>query len=250
MLAIIPARGGSKGVPRKNLAMLAGSPMIAWTCRAALASNLIGRVVVSTDDAEIAEAARQAGVEVPFLRPAALATDEAPMIDTVLHGLGWLADREGYRPDAVALLQPTSPLRTATDLDAGLSILFERSVDGVIAVTPVPSHMNPVSCYRDSDGRLKPFLADLADRPLRKQDKPPAFAPNGALYAVRRHCLDHRPTLFPDKLAAYRMPAERSIDVETAFDLFVADAVLRSWSGDLDGAPSEPGLKPPASCLD
>src|SRR5690349_8046730 len=118
VLAVIPARGGSKSIPRKNLAALAGKPLIVWTIEAASASQCLTRVVVSTDDPEITAVAAAAGAEVPFVRPAELAQDETPAIEPILHAVDWLDQHEGYRPDFVMILQPTSPLRQAEDIDA------------------------------------------------------------------------------------------------------------------------------------
>ena len=156
VLGVIPARGGSKAIPRKNLHPLGGEPLIAWTCRAAIGARTLTRTVVSTDDPEIAAAARRYGVEAPFLRPRHLAGDDTPTLPVVVHALDELA-REGFVPDAVAILQPTSPFRRSEHIDAALTLLEATGADSVVTVVKVPHQFNPVSVLRlDSLGRLVP----------------------------------------------------------------------------------------------
>lgn len=224
MLALIPARGGSKGLVGKNLRPLGGRPLIAHTIRAALEARAITRVVVSTDAPEIAAAARRAGAEVPFMRPAALATDTASSLDVCLDACDALATPE--RPiDALALLQPTSPLRTAADIDAAVALFVARRANAVIAVTPDP---HPIAWTRvlGPDGLLAPHPAFAGVPSGRRQDHPPTFHPNGAIYVISVPFLRAHRALESDRTYGYPMPPERSVDIDTALDLAVAEALL------------------------
>jgi N-acylneuraminate cytidylyltransferase/CMP-N,N'-diacetyllegionaminic acid synthase len=222
---IIPARGGSKGIPRKNIALLAGKPLIAWTIQAVQSSSGIDRVVVSTDDEEIADVARHYGADVPFLRPSELAQDETSGMAPILHAVEWLQKNEGYAPEMIMCLQPTSPLRSPEDIDAAIEIAAERKADAVISVMPVehpPDWMRSV----DSDGRLK-HLAMGNDSITRRQDAPPVYALNGAIYLARRTVLLEQETWYTDQTYAYIMPPERSLDIDTEWDLRVAGLILK-----------------------
>jgi len=161
-IVMIPARGGSKGVPCKNIVKVASKPLIAWTIEAALASPVLDRIIVSTDEPEIADVACRYGAEVPFLRPPELAQDHTPGIEPILHAVRWLDEHEGYRPDYVMVLQPTSPLRTAEDIQTAVQLAQERQAEGVVSVCP--AHQHPYSMKQiTEDGRLTNFLP--MDRP-------------------------------------------------------------------------------------
>jgi len=226
MLGLITARGGSRGIPQKNVRPVAGQPLIAWTIAAARRARTLTRIILSTDDPAIAEVGRQHGVEVPFLRPAELAGPDSPHVPVALHALDWLAANEGYRPGYLVLLQPTSPLRTAADIDAAVELAVARSASAVVSVEAAPSH--PYLTYRvGPTGELEAFVpCDLGYR--RRQDLPPAFALNGAVYVVRCDELRRQRTFLPDGALAYEMPPERSLDVDSPWDLHLADLILRS----------------------
>lgn len=218
VLGLIPARGGSKGVPRKNVREIAGKPLIAWTIEAALAARRLAAIVVSTEDDEIADTARRWGADVPFVRPAQLAADESPGIDPVLHALETLP---GF--DAVLLLQPTSPLRTAQDIDGILHLASERGAPTAISVRPVADH--PAWMYRlSASGALDSFAPDLASR--RRQDLEPLVIPNGALYFGRRATLFQQRAFSGPGTLGYAMPASRSLDIDTAEDWHAAEDAL------------------------
>ncbi len=224
-LALIPARGGSKGIPGKNTAIVGGRALISWTIQAARDSGAIERVIVSTDSEEIANVARQHDAEVPFLRPAELATDEASSAAVVLHALEWLASNEGYRPDVVVLLQCTSPLRTTEDIDAACALLEQTGAASVVSVTATPHH--PYWTRRiDEHGRLADFM-ETGERCTRRQHLPPAYVINGAIYAARRDEVIRHGAVSPEPSYAYVMPRERSLDIDTPWDLYLADLVLR-----------------------
>lgn len=225
VLAVIPARGGSKGIPNKNIAPVAGRPLIAWTIAAAQEARCVERVVLTTDSPVIAEVAREYGAETPFLRPPELAEDDTPGIVPILHAVGWLDEHEGYCPDYVMALQPTSPLRTAQDIEAAARLAWEKAADGVVSVCPAKHHPYWMKKIAE-DGRMADFLP--IDREYtRRQDLPPVYALNGALYLVRREVLVQRETWYTDRTYAYVMPPERSLDVDTPWELYLADLILR-----------------------
>ena len=223
-LGIIPARGGSKGIADKNLAMVAGRPLIAWTCDAAHASHLLTHVVVSTEDDRIAEAARRCGVDAPFRRPPELAADDTPMLPVLRHGVAEMEGAHG-RVDVVVLLQPTSPLRRGEHVDAALELLRDSGADSVVSVVPVPHRFGPASVMRIEGGRLVPFVSGATA--TRRQDKPELFARNGpAVLAIRRDALLSCDSLYEGDCRALLMSPEDSVDIDTTWDLEVAGFAL------------------------
>lgn len=211
VLALIPARGGSKSIPRKNIMPLAGKPLIGWTIDAARASFGIDRLVVSTEDEEIATVARQFGADIPFMRPAELAADDTPSIAPVVHAIQQLPCY-----DWLLLLQPTSPLRSVADIEGILNFCRTSGESSAVSVCEVGKH--PYWMYhRDGSHRLK---AIIRGRPeiTRRQDLPPAYTLNGALYLARTDWLiEHKTFIGPDTLG-YVMPPERSADLDTFQD--------------------------------
>ncbi len=231
ILGVIPARGGSKSVPRKNLVPVAGVPLIEYTYRAARESRRLTRVILSSDDPEIIATARAAGIEVPFVRPAELAADDTPSLPVVQHAVR-AVEAGGARVDVVVLLQPTSPLRTAAHIDAAVDLLLETGADSVVTVVEVPHNFNPVSLLRIEDGRLVPWMAGEGNRILRRQDKPRVFARNGAaVYAVRRDVLMEEGSLFGRDCRPLVMAREESIDIDDESDLRIAAALLHRCGG-------------------
>ena len=218
-LALIPARGGSKGIPRKNVKLIAGKPLIVWTIEAALRSSGLASVVVSTDDMEIADVARQAGAQVPFMRPTALAQDTTPGLDPVVHALSQLPQY-----DSMLLLQPTSPLRTTNDIDACLQLATERRARSVVSVSEPETH--PYWTYRLSEKQTLERLVDTAPV-ARRQDLPPVFAVNGALYFAETDWLRSSNSLVGAETLAYVMPRERSFDLDTPLDWMLAELLLK-----------------------
>ena len=209
-VALIPARGGSKGIPRKNIRPFCGKPLLQWSIEAALASNCVDQVLVSTDDPEIAEVAMACGAEVPFLRPAELASDTAPGIAPVLHALALLP-----QVSDVLLLQPTSPLRTSADIEAILALRQKAGRESVVSVTPSAKH--PAWMYSLSGGQLLEPLRPH-DWAYCRQQLRPAYVLNGALYlASRAFLLREQAFIAPDTMG-YVMPAERSVDIDTLLD--------------------------------
>jgi len=210
MLALIPARGGSKGIPRKNIRPFCGKPLLHWTIDVALASPCVDRVVVSTDDPEIAEVARDGGAEVPFLRPPELSSDTAPGIAPVLHALQQLPEI-----NAVLLMQPTSPLRRVEDVEAIVALHRQVGNDSVISVTPSSKH--PAWMFGLSPAQVLEPLMILSDVTCRQQ-LPPAYALNGALYLASRPFLERESSFLTSNTVGYVMPPERSVDIDTPLD--------------------------------
>ena len=192
VLGLVTARGGSKGLPGKNLRALAGKPLIAYTIETAHASGAFDRLVLSTDDAEIAAVAGTLGCEVPFMRPAELARDETPHLPVVQHAVRWLDEHEGYQPDAVMILQPTSPLRQPQQIREAVALLESSGADSVISVGRVPDHYHPmrtVSIDASGDATLFVTGEPVRRRINRRQDMPQAWAMNGAIYLLRTSLL-------------------------------------------------------------
>ena len=224
---MIPARGGSKGIPRKNLTPLAGRPLIAYTIEAACSSRCLSRVIVSTEDSEIAGVARSLGVDVPFLRPPELARDDTPMIDVLVDVLGTLDSKERYRPDVLVLLQPTSPFRRAGHIDAVVELLSSSGADSVVTVVQVPHQFTPVSLMQLRGDRLESWTG--APTYTRRQDKPALFARNGpAVVATRPRLVLAEQTLYGADTRAVVMSREDSLDIDETFDLKVAELLMAS----------------------
>lgn len=224
VLAFVPARGGSKGLPRKNIIDLAGRPLIAWTLDAARQSRYIDRCVVSTDDSEIAKIARDHGGDVPFMRPAELAGDSAETFDALAHTLSLLPPF-----DIVVTLQPTSPLRTTIDIDGALETLMQTGAPSCVTVTEPGK--SPFWSYRiDAGQRLVPLMGAKYSR-MQRQQLPDAFVLNGAVYATRTDWLMQNRGSLGDRTVAHVMPTERSIDIDNAVDLEIAKLVLGQRRG-------------------
>jgi CMP-N,N'-diacetyllegionaminic acid synthase len=226
ILGLIPARGGSKTIPKKNITPLLGKPLLAYTCQAALASRHLTRVILNTDDAEIAQVGREYGVEVPFMRPLELATDETLILPVIQHTLKRVEEQQDFFADIVVLLQPTSPLRRAEHIDAALELLLDSDADSVVSVVSVPHNFNPLSVMqRSEEGFLTPFWA--GPQILRRQDKPRVYARNGpAILAIRRAVLE-RGQIFGDKMLPYEMSTRASMDIDDPQDLALAEFYLK-----------------------
>lgn len=210
VLALITARGGSKGLPGKNVRPVQGRPLIAFTIAAACGAACVDRVVLSTDDDEIAQVAEACGCEVPFRRPAALASDTATSMDVVLHALDQLP-----RHDIVVLLQPTSPARESGDIDAAVQRLLEANAPACVSVCAAEE--SPFWMFSLGEhARLKPLLDTPAA--TRRQDLPPVYVLNGAVYAARTDALKRMGSFLGPETVAHVMPRERSIDIDTLED--------------------------------
>jgi len=232
VVALIPARGGSKGIPGKNLKPLGGKPLLQHTVEIAKASRLVSRVFLSTDSEEIASLGRSLGIEVPFLRPACDATDQSPMIDVVRHFLEW-TETSGVAVDAVVLLQPTSPLRPPGIVDDVITRFFSTRVDSVVTTVRVPHRFLPSSLMKMAgEGNLEAF-SGASVQPRRRQDKEILFARNGPSVLAFAPRVVASGSLYGNKIAGFEMSEEHSIDIDTPLDFWLAEKLIdRGHSGD------------------
>jgi CMP-N,N'-diacetyllegionaminic acid synthase len=224
-LAVIPCRGGSKGVHRKNLREIDGIPLVAHTIHAANASKLITRTIVSTDDDEIASVAKEYGGDVPFIRPEKYATDQAKSIDVVLHALNKCSEQFKEQYDYLILLQPTSPFRDNIHIDSAIKMLVgNKNAESLISVKEVPNECNPHYIYKILDNRYCEPLIESAEI-IRRQDQPKSYVRNGAIYVVKVSYLLQNESLLAAKNLAYEMDDESSINIDTELDLIVARSI-------------------------
>jgi len=224
VLGLVPARGGSKGVPGKNVRPLAGHTLLEYTARAARESGVLDRIILSTDSPEIAEAGRRAGLEVPFIRPAALAADDTPMLPVVQHALTEVS-QDGWSPDIIVLLQPTSPLRRPDHIRDAVSMLRDTSADSVVTVVEVPRHLSPDYVMRIEGGHLKPFLPD-GSRVTRRQDARPAYSRDGTVYAFRRSTIERTGGIYGDDCRPLLIDACDSLSIDSPADWDEAERLL------------------------
>ena len=235
VLGIVTARGGSKGIPGKNLKLLGGRPLIDYSIDAANDTPL-DRLICSTEDRKIAEVARSLGCEVPFMRPADLARDDTPHLPVIVHAVEWMRDQASYVPEAVVILQPTSPLRSAADIAAALRMLELSGADSVVSVNEVSAHAHPMRMLRVDDQGLATLFVNgdpVRKRINRRQDLPKAWVMNGAIYACRADVLfAAEPSLYGDRVVAYPMPAERSISIDDQEDWAAAERALANQPPD------------------
>ncbi len=231
ILGVIPARGGSKGVPRKNITNLAGRPLIAYTIDAAAGSETIDATVVTTDDSEIAEVARSLGADVPFLRPKHLAADDSPDIEYLAHALEWLEEHRGWQPEIVAILQPTLPFRTVEDVDGALRFMIAQECDSVRTLA-IPRDFTPFKMWfleESETGRMSPVLKTehwgrlLTDVP--RQKLRPAYWQPGVLIATRSKFIKEGRVFGPD-IRGFVVPMEHAHDIDEPLDLEFAEFLM------------------------
>lgn len=224
ILAIIPARSGSKGLPGKNIKDLCGKPLIAWTIEQTLGCGIVDKIVVSTDDRKIAEVAKKYGAEVPFIRPTELASDTASTIDVILHTVDWFEKNENYQPTHILLLQPTSPLRTAADIKGAIQTLKDKNARAVVSVCETDHHPWWSNTLPENDN-MKDFLRpEILNK--RRQDLPVFYRLNGAIYLADTDYLYKCNGFLGPNTFAYEMPKERSIDIDSALDFKLAALLL------------------------
>jgi CMP-N,N'-diacetyllegionaminic acid synthase len=224
VLGLIPARGGSKGVPGKNLRPLAGRPLLEYAARAAADSGVLTRVVLSTDSHDIADAGRRAGLEVPFTRPGELAQDDTPMLPVVQHAVDTLASA-GWIPDVIVLLQPTSPLRRPEHIRNAVALLQRTGADSVVTVVEIPRHLSPDYVMRIEGDVLRPFLPEGA-RLARRQDARPAYSRDGTVYAFRRETLKRFGNIYGDTCRPLVLDAADSLSIDSLADWDAAERML------------------------
>lgn len=224
ILGLIPARGGSKGVPGKNKKLLAGKPLIRYSIEAALNSSLLANVVVTTDDEEIATISRDAGAQVPFLRPAELALDKTPTLPAIIHALDYYKD-QGNVYDAVCLLQPTTPLRGKADIDQAIDTFLTRKTDSLLSVREVPHQFNPHWVLMDDNGLLHWSTGE--EQPIsRRQDLPPAYYRDGSIYITRSEVL-YNGSLYGSSIS-YIVSSGLHVNIDTQEDWDSAEKLIEA----------------------
>lgn len=224
-LCLINARSGSKGVPGKNIKLLNGKPLIAYSIDVAIKSHLIERVIVSTDAQEIADVAKAHGAEVPFLRPPELATDSAKQIDAMVHAIT-LLEQAGAHYDYICVLQPTCPLRSIADVNGALQLLIESKADSVITITEVGGR-HPRTLYtKEQNNKIKPYLESDTGGVLR-QNFEDLFWRTGAVYAMKRDILMEQHSLYGADIRGYLMPEDRCFNIDSPFDWALTEAWMQ-----------------------
>jgi CMP-N,N'-diacetyllegionaminic acid synthase len=224
VLALIPARAGSKRLPHKNIHPCAGRPLIGWTCQAAIEAKELDRVLVSTDSRNIADVASSFGVEALFLRPPEISGDAASSLDAVVHALDWLRDNEGESFDAVALLQPTSPLRRASHIDDAIRLLKERNADTVVSVCSLPKQLRPNKMMVESGGLLERFNSHFGIPSEERFEN--VVVREGPAILIAREGVLRSGSFYGTRVAGYTMPWETFIDIDVFEDLKEAERRL------------------------
>ena len=226
ILALIPARGGSKGVPRKNIRSIAGKPLISYSIESAIAAgDDFYRVLVSTDDPEIAEISLKYGAEVPFLRPKDLGGDKIAMLPVIKHAIQFVENQDQVKIDWVFLMQPTAPLRTKEDIHNAIQLAKAGGCDSVISVVQVFA-VHPILMKRIENDQLLPFCVDEKEGTRRQDYQPAAYMRNGAIYLTKRDVLMDRNSIWGDTIRPYIMPEERSLNIDSEMDLKLVDLIL------------------------
>ena len=221
MLAIIPARGGSKGLPGKNIKDICGKPLIAWTIEESVRSDYINDIIVSTDDEQIASIAKSYGARVPFLRPGHLASDDSLAVDTYLYTINRLELEKGNKIEDLAILQPTSPLRTTEDINGAISMFYEKEADSVISCT---KEYHPVTWHKNigQDNRITPIFEDKLSN---RQGLPVTYYPNGAIFVFSYNFLKTK-KYYSENSYAFIMPRNRSVDIDEIDDFEYAEFLM------------------------
>ena len=231
VLGVITARGGSKGIPGKNIKDLCGQPLIAYTIKAAQESGVFDRIILSTDDEKIAGVAKKYGCEVPFMRPAELAQDDTPHLPVMQHAVKWMKENQDYHPDYAAILQPTAPLRQPWHIKEALDLLLKQKADSVVAVTEIPGHFSPywaVTCDENSLGKL--FVGEpIRKRIPRRQSFPQkTYSNSGTLYMFKTELLfdNEEPNFYGDRVAIYPVDEKYCINIDEPRDWELAEKAM------------------------
>jgi len=225
VLAIIPARGGSKGIPQKNIRMFAGKPLIAHTIDAAKDSKLVTRIMVSTDSQEIADVATAFGAEVPFLRPSEYATDRAKITDAIAHLISTVERGSGYRPDYIVLLQPTSPLRTGKDIDGALELLFARKGSAVVSICQTEQLL----FTKDTEDRISLAVDETFLRSSNRQELPLTYKLDGSMvYGIETGVFLRERNFIPHGVLGYEIPRWRAVDIDEPQDFVLGELIFKN----------------------
>jgi CMP-N-acetylneuraminic acid synthetase len=225
VLGLIPARGGSKGVPRKNIRLLAGKPLLQYTAEAALAARQLSRVVLTTEDLEIAEVGKRCGLDVPFLRPQELAQDSTPTLPVIQHALRWLANN-GDNFDAVCLLQPTSPLRTAEIIDGCIDLFQQYQADCVVTMAAVPEKYNPHWVYFKNEQGFMQISTGEKDPIPRRQALSSAYHREGSVYVTKTTIVMEKNSLYGERLVGYILNEANLVNIDTLQDWENAEKLM------------------------
>lgn len=227
VLAVIPARGGSKGLPRKNIKKLIDKPLVAWPISAALNSSYVDKVVVTTDDIEIANVAERYGACVPFLRPAKLASDNAPSSAAISHVINHLEDKQEFY-DYIVLLEPTSPLTEGFDIDKALSMLVESKMDSIVGISEVESSHPEFCIEMQLNNTITPYQKKSFDAPKRRQDLTPLYYLDGSLYISKVKAYKNNETFYHDKTMGYLSEYWKGVEIDTLFDFLVVETIMNN----------------------
>ncbi len=226
ILAVITARGGSKGIPRKNIKILGNKPLIAYTIEAAKKSRLITHLVTSTDDEEIAGVAKKYGCEVPFLRPKELAQDKTLTLPVMQHAVRFMEQKLGIKFDYTVILQPTSPFRKTEDIDKTIQLLIDTGADSAVSLVKVEAGCHPIKMKKLHGNRVLPYCVKEIEG-TRRQDLPVVYKRSGAVYAKRRDLLIEKSRLYGNHITGHIVPQERSVDIDDEFDWLKAEYMLK-----------------------
>lgn len=228
IFAIIPARGGSKGIPKKNIKKIGGKPLIAWTIEAVQKSTLADKTIISTDSEEIAKISKKYGAEVPFLRPAYASDDKAPAIVVIQHALKWMKDNDNYEPDAIIYLQPTSPLRTASHIDEAITkFISHKNTDSLVSVIKPPHNFHPIKLMKEKNGFITPYIDNIGLKKLDRHNMPTLYARNGpAILITKTNVINKENRLYGKNILPYEMDEISSTDIDEPIDLKLAEFFL------------------------
>ena len=225
VLGLIPARGGSKGVSRKNIRPLCGKPLLQYTAESALTARHLSRVILSSDDEEVARVGLRCGLQVPFLRPDHLAQDDTPMLPVIQHALNWF-ESHGERFAAVCVLQPTNPLRRSEDIDGCIEMLQREDADAIVTILPVPHGYNPHWVYfRQKNGSLQLSTGESEPIP-RRQSLPAAYHRDGSVYVTRSDVITSGKSLYGNRLLGYLLNSDRSVNIDSLEDWQRAETLI------------------------
>ena len=226
ILGVITARGGSKGLPGKNIKLLHGRPLISYSISAVQKSTLVSRLIVSTDDEEIASVARAEGGEVPFIRPAELAQDDTPHLPVMQHAVSFMENQEGLTYDMAVIFQPTSPFRLVEDIDLTIQKLIDHpEADSAVSLCEVEGSAHPLKVKKMEGDSVVSYCMEESEG-MRRQDFPMAYKRSGAVYVIRRETLLQKERLYGDLVVGHIVPKERSIDIDTPLDWVRAEYIL------------------------
>lgn len=226
VLGLLPARGGSKGLPRKNVRLLHGRPLVAWAAGALARSRLVDRAICSTDDEEIAESARNAGLDIPWMRPAHLATDRAMVVEVIMHALQQLNNDGDGGYTHVALVQATSPTVTTHDIDAAIELAVQYDADTVITGCCALQH-HPAMMFSLTESGEVSWLLSAGDRMARRQDLPPVFVRTGLVYVLKAQTVMEQGSIYGKKIFALIIPEDRALTIDTERDFLLAQFMLK-----------------------